>query len=222
MSILFVLLTFLVVISITYMMRREEQPGEARVADPWARMEAPSISRELGFEIPKDFCFHPGHTWVRDEGRQNGRIGMDALATKILGKIDRIEVAGLNRWVRQGQKLMTITREGQTIDLLSPVEGVITSVNHEVVKDPSLVLSDPYNKGWVCVVKSPEMTTNLKNLVRGPLIGPWLHNSVQRMNNLRMTANPAMAQDGGIPTGDMLSGLDPEAQRRLIQEVFLT
>jgi glycine cleavage system H lipoate-binding protein len=62
----------------------------------------------------------------------------------LFGKIDRIEVANLNRWVRQGQKVCTISSNGATADILSPVEGVVVSVNHEVLKDPSLLAIDPY------------------------------------------------------------------------------
>ena len=48
-----------------------------------------------------------------DEGRQNARVGIDAFAGNLFGTIDSIEVADLNRWVRQGQPLCTITREGR-------------------------------------------------------------------------------------------------------------
>ena len=118
MSILFVLLTFLLLISITYF-RRHGAETAVQVQAP--RPPAPQLNRELGFEIPKGYAFHPGHTWVLDEGRQNARIGLDSFAANLLGKVERIEIGALNRWVRQGQKLLTLTREGMSIDLLSNV-----------------------------------------------------------------------------------------------------
>jgi glycine cleavage system H lipoate-binding protein len=182
----------------------------------------PQLSRELGFEIPKGYCFHPGHTWVLDEGRQNARIGMDSFAANLLGKIERIEIGALNRWVRQGQKLLTLTREDMAIDLLSPIEGVITAVNHEVIKDPSLILADPYRNGWICIIKSPEIATNVKNLVQGPLVGPWLQNSAGRVTAMASQMMPALAQDGGLPVSGIMSQLDPGSQRKLVNEFFLT
>lgn len=221
MSILFVLLTFLLLISITYFRRHGQETGvQAQV--PVSQPSAPKLTRELGFEIPKGYCFHPGHTWVLDEGRQNARIGMDSFAANLLGKIDRIEISGLNRWVRQGQKLMTLTRGDSTIELLSPVEGVITAVNHEVIKNPAMVLEDPYRNGWICIVKSPEITTNVKNLVQGPLVGPWLQNSVARVATMAQQMSPALAQDGGLPVNGIFNQLDPGSQRKLVQEFFLT
>ena len=62
------------------------------------------MNSEFGFEIPKGYCFHPGHTWVLDEGRQNARVGIDAFTGKVLGKIDGIEVAGLNAGFARGRR----------------------------------------------------------------------------------------------------------------------
>ena len=221
MSILFVLLTFLLLISITYF-RRHGVETAVQVQLPAPRPPVPQLARQLGFEIPKGYAFHPGHTWVLDEGRQNARIGLDSFAANLLGNIERIEIGALNRWVRQGQKLMTLTREGMSIELLSPIEGVITAVNHEAIKDPSLVLKDPYRNGWICIVKSPEMATNVKNLVQGPLVGAWLQNSVSRVTAMAQQMMPAMAQDGGLPVNGIMSHLDPDSQRKLIQEFFLS
>lgn len=223
MTILFVLLTFLLIMSVTYFRRRNELPAmQAAKDDVWARPAAPKMAKDMGFEIPTGYAFHPGHTWMLDEGRQNARVGMDAFTANLLGKIDRIEVAGLNRWVRQGQKLMTITSGDLTFDMLSPLEGVITSVNHEAIKDPSVVAKDPYRNGWIAVIKSPEITMNAKNLVQGTLVAPWMQNSIGHVNALAQQMAPALAQDGGLPAKGLLTQLDADSRHKLVHEFFLT
>lgn len=220
MSILFVLLMFLLIISITYFVKR---PGEAIQPAMVAQAPQPAeMEREVGFDVPKGYCFHPGHTWVRDEGRQSARIGLDAFATNLVGKIDRIEVVGLNRWVRQGQKLMTVTHGGMTADLVSPVEGIVMAVNQEVLKDPDLLLNDPYQQGWICEMKSPDLGTNVKNLVQGTMVAPWMQHSVGRLTNLTSQYVTATAADGGLPVTGLLNQVEPGLQRRLISEFFLT
>ncbi len=221
MSILFVLLTFLVIISITYL-ARGRQPQPAMQAVVTARPTPPQMLRESGFEIPKGYCFHLGHAWAFDEGRQNARVGMDAFAANLLGKVDRIEVAGLNRWVRQGQKICTITSGDVSVELLSPLEGVVISVNQDVLKDPNLAVKDPYKDGWICVVKAPEMDVNLKNLVQGAMIAPWMQNSLRRLTAITAQLGPAMAQDGGLPVSGLLGQVEPGLQRTIINEVFLS
>lgn len=223
MSILFVLLTFLLIISVTYFRKGAGETLQVSAEVPsFARPRAPHIANELGFDVPKGYCFHPGHTWVSDEGRQNARIGIDSFAANVFGKIEGIEVVGLNRWVRQGQKLMTLTCDGTSVDLLAPIEGVITTVNHEVIKNPMLALDDPYRDGWLCVIKSPELSTNVKNLVQGTLVAPWMLNSMNSVRAMAQQLAPALAQDGGTPVKGLLSLLDPTSRRKLITEFFLS
>jgi hypothetical protein len=62
----------------------------------------------------------------------------------------------------------------------------------------------------------------VKNLVQGPLVGPWLQNSVSRVTAMAQQMMPALAQDGGLPVNGIMSHLDPDSQRKLVQEFFLT
>ena len=75
MSILFVLLTFLVIMTVSYFVRHGQVPVQVGEMPADTQPVVPLMTRENGFEIPKGFCFHPGHTWVYDEGRQNARVG---------------------------------------------------------------------------------------------------------------------------------------------------
>lgn len=221
MSILFVLLTFLIVITVTYFLRHE-QPAQTVQAEVAPMSGVPVMNTERGFDVPRGYCFHPGHMWVLDEGRQNARIGLDSFGANLIGKIDRVEVVGLNRWVRQGQKVCTISHDGTSVDLLAPVEGVVISVNNDVLNDPSLLAKDPYRNGWICVVKSPEIATNLNNLLQGTLVAPWMQDSVRRLSALTSKLAPAAAADGGLPVAGLLPHLEPGVQRTLIHEFFLT
>ena len=222
MSILFVLLTFLLILSVMYFRRPADAISPALHVAPSKGLNIPVMLKQAGFEIPKGYCFHPGHTWVMDEGRQNARVGIDAFAGNLFGKIDSIELAELNRWVRQGQKLCTVKREGRTIDLLSPVEGVLISVNHEVLKNPNLIIDDPYKNGWLCVVKAPELSTNVNNLVQGPMVAPWMQNSISRLGAMVSQLTPALAQDGGLPIKGLFFQVDTSIQHKLVKEFFLT
>jgi len=217
MSILFVLLMFLLVMSISYFRTRQE------VAQPAVRMaaQAPRIQREYGFSIPEGYCFHPGHTWVLREGGENARVGVDSFAANLIGRIDHIDVAGVNRWVRQGQKLVSLKSGGSTFELVSPVEGVVTAVNKDAIEDPGVIARDPYENGWIAIVKSPDLAMNQKNLVQGGMVAPWLQNSVTRLNGMVTQLAPTMAADGGQPVAGLLTRVEPELREKLAKEFFL-
>jgi len=221
MSILFVLLTFLLILTVMYF-RRPQESAETLQVMPAKALAAPVMLRGAGLEVPQGYCFHPGHTWVRDEGHQDARVGIDAFAGNLFGKIDAIELAGLNRWIRQGQKLCTLKREGQSVELLSPVEGVLVSVNHAVLKDPNLVVEDPYKNGWLCVIKAPELAINAKNLLQGGIVAAWMQNSATRLADQLQQLTPALAQDGGLPIKGVFFQVDAKVRTQLAKEFFLT
>jgi glycine cleavage system H lipoate-binding protein len=149
MSILFVLLMFLLIISVRYFIEPKHQPAlEPEIV---AKPRPPLVKREYGFEIPQGYCFHLGHMWAMKEGTEDARVGVDKFVTNLLGKIDHIDVCGANRWVRQGQKLITLTSNGTSVDLLSPVEGVVMAINNDALREPSLVTNDPYENGWIAM-----------------------------------------------------------------------
>jgi glycine cleavage system H lipoate-binding protein len=218
MSILFVLLMFLLVMSISYFRSRGEVAAQPEV---WAGPPAPRLEREYGFSIPEGYSFHPGHTWVLKEDGENARVGVDTFAANLIGKIDRVEVVGLSRWVRQGQKLVTLISGPERFELVSPVEGVVMAVNKEVLADPGLLARDPYQNGWIAIVKSPDLALNKKNLVQGEMVAPWLQNSVTRLNSMVSQLSPTLAADGGVPLPGLLMRVIPELREKLAREFFL-
>jgi glycine cleavage system H lipoate-binding protein len=219
MSILFVLLTFLLIISVRYFVEPRDRP--ALEPEIYVKPQPPLVKREYGFEIPQGYGFHLGHMWVMPEGSDNARVGVDKFVTGLMGKIDHIDVRGAERWVRQGQKLITISSEGTSVDLLSPVEGVVMALNNDVLRDPSLVTKDPYENGWIAVIKSPDLPTNQRNLIQGSMVPHWMRNSLTRLNAM-ISPSPALAQDGGGPVSGLLPRLDRELREKVVHEFFLS
>jgi glycine cleavage system H lipoate-binding protein len=218
MSILFVLLMFLLIISVRHFIEPKVQP--ALKPEFVLKPQIPLVKHEYGFEIPQGYGFHLGHTWVAQRGTEDARVGVDKFVTSLMGKIDHIDVRGADRWVRQGQKLITLTSGGTSIDLLSPIEGVVTAVNNDALRDPSLVANDPYQHGWIAMVKSPDLKINQRNLVQGSMVAPWMQNNLARLNAM-LSPSPALAQDGGRPISGLLPRLTPELRQRVVKEFFL-
>ena len=82
MSILFVLLTFLLILTVMYF-RRPDAAANVVVAP--AKKLGPAMAKQGAFDVPQGYCFHPGHTWVVDEGHQNARVGIDSFAANLFG-----------------------------------------------------------------------------------------------------------------------------------------
>lgn len=220
MSILFVLLTFIVIIAVNYFYFHGPEQAPLQTAVKVKPM-APFMNKEAGFSIPQGYNFHPGHTWVLREDGENARVGLDKFAADLIGKVDRIEVVSPSRWIRQGQRLLTLHCSGTSFDLMSPIEGVVMALNQEVLKDPALAARDPYKDGWIAMLKCPDLPTNTRNLLQGPMVAPWMHYNVTRLNAALANANPALAQDGGTPVSEVLQKVTPEIRQKLIKDFFL-
>lgn len=221
MSILFVLLTFIVIATFNYLYFRSTPEAVAASPGIPLRPKALVIAKESGFSIPQGYSFHPGHAWVVPEGHGNARVGLDSFATELIGKIDQIDVGNVGRWVRQGQRLFTVRANGVSFDILSPVEGVVMAMNNDVLKDPALATRDPYKEGWIVMLQSPDFSINQKNLLQGSMVAPWMHYNVARLNAAIAKSNPEFAQDGGVPVGQVLPRVGPELRKQLIEDFFL-
>lgn len=219
MSILFVLLTFIVIVTVNYFWLRPQTVP--LFPQPPVRPPARVITKEQGFNIPQGYAFHPGHTWVMPENREDVRVGLDNFAADLVGTIDHIDVLAPNRWVRQGQRLMTIKAGDLSFDLVAPVEGVIMAVNKEVVQDPALAARDPYRDGWIVTIKAPDLATNQKNLMQNSMIAPWMQYSQTRLIAALGKINPALAQDGGTPVSGVLLKIPAELRTKLVADFFL-
>src|SRR4051794_19363208 len=109
MIILLVIFTFAAAILLDHLLLRrtlvvlgDTTTTATATAKPARPRLAPAVV--AGFNLPDNLAYHPGHTWAAAEGPTRVRIGIDDLAAKLAGVIERIEIPERGRWIRQGQK----------------------------------------------------------------------------------------------------------------------
>ncbi len=102
-----------------------------------------------GVLLPSGYYLHQGHTWVGIEGDGEVRIGIDDFAWQILGPPDTLVAPLVGKQVCQGQLALEVGKKGVRVGFPSPVTGVVTAVNAEVVKDGTLAHDHPYTHGWI-------------------------------------------------------------------------
>jgi hypothetical protein len=124
MTVLLVLMTFVTFLLIDHFHSRGQVVAQPAV-QPLKREAPPRLAPSLvgGFQVPDKLRFHPGHTWALSESPSLVRIGIDEFASKLTGKLERIGLPQRGQWIRQGQKVWTLHRDGTTVDMVSPIEG---------------------------------------------------------------------------------------------------
>ena len=224
MVVILVLATFAIFLLIDYLRTQkqlERQPAIQTVLHEIPARMVPAMV--AGFQVPENVRYHAGHTWALSESPDLVRVGMDDFASKLIGKIDSVTLPQRGRWVRQGQKIWTIFRDGKSVDMISPIEGTITDVNEAVVKDPDLARKDPFGEGWMVSVQAPDAKLNFRNLLGGALARMWMEDSALRLRKrMPMAMAAALAQDGGVAVDDITAHLPNEDWATLTKEFFLS
>ena len=223
MTVLMVLLTFGIFLLIDYV--RVQKPVAKTVLQPAMQRPLSGVVPAMvaGFQVPDYLRYHPGHTWALSESRDMVRVGLDDFASKLVGKIESIVLPQRGRWVRQGQKIWTIFRDGKSVDMVSPIEGTVIDINQAVMADPELVCKDPYGEGWLVQVQAPDAKINFRNLLSGALARLWTEDSALRLRSKMPCAMAgALAQDGGVSVDDITAHLPNVEWTALTQEFFLS
>ena len=224
MTAILVLATFAVFLLIDYL--RSKKPAVRRVDA--AESKAAFLPRLQpmafvgGFEVRTNLRYHPGHTWALGESPNFVRVGLDDFAARLIGKIGEITLPKRGQWVRQGQKFVSIFRDGGKAELVSPIEGEVTGINEAILKDPALLGRDPYGEGWVMTVQAPDAKTSFRNLLGGALARKWMEEATTRLRARTSAFAGAMAQDGGVAVQDLTEHLSSQAWNELTAEFFLT
>ena len=228
MTVILVLFTFMTFLLIDHFYSRKHLVVQPTV-QPAKREPMPRLAPSLvgGFQVPENLRFHPGHTWAMSEGPTQVRVGMDDFATKLAGKVESISLPQRGQWIRQGQKICTLHRDGVAVDMVSPIEGSVADINESITRNPELAHKDPYGEGWLITVHSPDAKTNFRNLLGGALARWWTEESASRLRaklpaigNL-MTAG-ALAQDGGVALDNVTAQIPDQDWAAIAKEFFLS
>lgn len=174
------------------------------------------------FEVPENFYFHRGHTWAFPEQNDVYRVGMDDFANRLIGPADRLELPSPGEALEPGEPAWRVHVDGQSIDLLAPLQGEVVEVNPLVLSDPGLLSADPYGDGWLLKVRAARAGSVLKNLLTAGLASSWMEDSIRRLNRWMGQDLGVVLQDGGLPVHGFARQLAGEKWAEMASELLLT
>jgi glycine cleavage system H lipoate-binding protein len=180
------------------------------------------ITRVKGFKLAKGDFFHSGHTWARIEDGGLIRVGMDDFAFKVLGGPDGFDLPLLGKELNQNEAGWGIRRSDNFADVASPINGVITRVNHEITKSPTLPKEDPYKEGWLFTLHHSDPEEALKDLMDDGQSQVWLNREVTALEEMIETVTGPLSADGGYLRSDVYGNLPTLGWRNLTKKFLGT
>ena len=119
--------------------------------------------------IKKDRYYTRKHMWAKKTSDRNFKVGITDYAQKHLkegvalveiaknittgNRVEADEVFG-TVYGRLYANLEFMRCECMAFDLTAPVSGRIVEINREVMDNPQLINSSPYEKGWIVIIAS--------------------------------------------------------------------
>lgn len=185
--------------------RQAPPPAAPKRRLPWSRL----IDRELA-SLDTHAQYAPTHTWVREEGDGLVRVGLDAFAAWVVGRLRGLVLVRAGMRVTRGDPFAWLDQAGGTLTVTSPVSGDVVQSNDTLTLRGELELDDPFESNWLLLLRPSRLRTEMRWLVRAPQFGPMVARDTRAWRRLlckAVRAGSARAgstlADGGCAVSDL-------------------
>ncbi len=223
MTVILVLAIFVTLLAVEYFGNKKSPRyvlQTAPHAEVGARRAQPMVA---GYEVPEHLRFHRGHAWVLAESPNLVRVGIDDFAAKLIGEAEAVILPRRGEWISQGEKVWSFLVNGEWVEMVSPIEGIVSDVNDEVLRHPETLTADPYASSWLMEVESPDAKANFRSLLSGNMARDLIADSAKKLaaHVPATCGNVALAQDGGTAYGEIAQHLSADEYIEITREFFL-
>jgi glycine cleavage system H protein len=128
-----------------------------------------------GCHLPDELLYDvENHIWYAELGDGTVRLGMTTIATAMAGQLVAFTPKRVGRSVRAGKSCATIESGKWVGPAKSAAAGEVVAVNDDLVANPAIANEDPYDKGWMVILKPEEWDSVKATLTPGSEVaGPY-------------------------------------------------
>ena len=102
---------------------------------------------------PQQLRYTKEHEWLSAAEDGVATVGITEHAANALGDVVFVQLPEVGATVTAGEDCGELESTKSVSDLYSPVTGEVVEANQDVVDDPSLVNSAPFEGGWLFKVR---------------------------------------------------------------------
>ncbi|MEU6485645.1 glycine cleavage system protein GcvH [Streptomyces sp. NPDC046887] len=110
---------------------------------------------------PQQLRFSKEHEWLSPAEDGVSTVGITEFAANALGDVVYAQLPEVGDTVTAGETCGELESTKSVSDLYSPVSGEVVESNQDVVDDPSLVNTAPFEGGWLFKVRVSEEPKDL-------------------------------------------------------------
>lgn len=126
-----------------------------------------------GCNLPEDRLYDvDNHIWLIELPDGNIKIGMTTVATAMAGQLVAFTPKKAGRSVEPGKTCATVESGKWVGPAKSAVGGEVAEVNTVLVEKPSIANDDPYEAGWMVILKPKDWAAVKPTLTPGADVAP--------------------------------------------------
>ncbi|MCX5011592.1 glycine cleavage system protein GcvH [Streptomyces sp. NBC_00555] len=110
---------------------------------------------------PQQLRYSKEHEWLSDAEGGVATVGITEFAANALGDVVYAQLPEVGDTVTAGETCGELESTKSVSDLYSPVSGEVVESNQDVVEDPALVNTAPFEGGWLFKVRVAEEPADL-------------------------------------------------------------
>jgi glycine cleavage system H protein len=102
--------------------------------------------------VKKGLLYSDNDFWIQRED-DLVRIGLSDLLQQMVSDVYFVELAEIGTKVEFGDELGSFESTKIAMEIISPISGTVIEKNNSLDDNPELVNEDPYEKGWLYVIR---------------------------------------------------------------------
>lgn len=220
---LFVLLTFVLIISINLIVTKVREK-RILVFEETPEPASYSVFTKETIYVPQGLYYSKGHTWLNFSEDGKLKLGIDDFLNKVLKprKINVLVSEGSK--VNRGEPIFEVFTNSSKVRIFSPIDGVISSLNRNVIEHPELIRENPYRENWFAEIEPVDVKSVIPSFKIGKEVVSWMKEEVNRFKDLLAHLSPkpslvgATLYDGGNIVEGVAKLLDDKSISKFEEE----
>jgi glycine cleavage system H protein len=176
--------------------------------------------------IDGSLFYHKNHCWVRVISPEEVRIGINGILARLIYGIKTIVLPKVGDVLKKNQYFTHIIQEKHIVPVILPADGMIISVNSDLMRNPDLLRTGHHDEGWLVTLKPDNLENDLRELFFGSSAAEWYRESEKAVSEAIHAAYSISGQAVGATMADggefMLSASDiftPEQYYKILEVI---
>jgi glycine cleavage system H protein len=169
-------------------------------------------------KVEQGIFYSRNHTWAYLEKSGNAKVGLDDLLLHITGEVKVRHLKNPGESICKGELLAEVDQNGKSLQIFSPISGMVIDSNPALDENYTLLNEDPYGKGWIYSLKPTNWIAEIPSLYLADEATNWIKKELERYKDFlalnmgkHMPGNSIdILQDGGELADNSLAELPKE------------